>query len=52
VRIADVSVFSRELPVEQVFTRPQLIATPLWIIQSEKLSAITTDMRRGGTQPD
>ena len=26
VRIPDVSVFSRDLPVEQVFTRPQLIA--------------------------
>jgi len=26
VRIPDVSVFSRELPVESVFTRPQLIA--------------------------
>jgi Uma2 family endonuclease len=26
VRIPDVSVFSRELPVEQLFTRPQLIA--------------------------
>jgi Uma2 family endonuclease len=26
VRIPDVSIFSRELPVEQVFTRPQLIA--------------------------
>jgi len=26
VRIPDVSVFPRELPVEQVFTRPQLIA--------------------------
>ncbi len=26
VRIPDVSVFSRELPVEQVFTRPQLVA--------------------------
>jgi Uma2 family endonuclease len=26
VRIPDVSVFSRELPVEQVFTRPQMIA--------------------------
>jgi Uma2 family endonuclease len=26
VRIPDVSVFSRDLPIEQVFTRPQLIA--------------------------
>jgi Uma2 family endonuclease len=26
VRIPDVSIFSRELPVEQVFTRPQLVA--------------------------
>ncbi len=26
VRIPDVSVFARDLPVEQVFTRPQLIA--------------------------
>lgn len=26
VRIPDVSVFSRDIPVEQVFTRPQLIA--------------------------
>ena len=26
VRIPDVSVFARELPIEQVFTRPQLIA--------------------------
>jgi Uma2 family endonuclease len=26
VRIPDVSVFSRELPIEQVFTRPQMIA--------------------------
>jgi len=26
VRIPDVSVFSRDIPIEQVFTRPQLIA--------------------------
>jgi Uma2 family endonuclease len=26
VRLPDVSVFSREIPIEQVFTRPQLIA--------------------------
>ena len=26
VRLPDVSVFSRDLPIEQVFTRPQLIA--------------------------
>jgi Uma2 family endonuclease len=26
VRIPDISVFSREIPIEQVFTRPQLIA--------------------------
>jgi Uma2 family endonuclease len=26
VRIPDVSLFSRELPIEQVFTRPQLVA--------------------------
>jgi Uma2 family endonuclease len=26
VRLPDVSVFSRELPIEQVYTRPQLIA--------------------------
>jgi len=26
VRVPDVSVFPRDLPVEQVFTRPQLIA--------------------------
>jgi len=26
VRIPDVSVFARDLPIEQVFTRPQLIA--------------------------
>jgi len=25
-RLPDVSVFSRELPIEQIFTRPQLIA--------------------------
>ena len=27
VRIPDVSVFSRDIPIEQVFTKPQLIAT-------------------------
>src|ERR1035437_6356102 len=26
IRIPDVSIFSREIPVEQVFTRPQLVA--------------------------
>lgn len=36
VRVPDVSVFSRDIPIEQVFTRPQLIAVEVLSSENQR----------------